>query len=85
MTAMAPQFAYILNRKLQPDSNVLRIHIQHVMKRKPRLERKPHLQDGTVTVDTNKYRLVGIAPSGRDKDLLSTSNATTITEECDCM
>jgi len=31
-TAMAPQFAYILNRKLQPDSNVLRIHIQHVMK-----------------------------------------------------
>jgi len=32
MTAMAPQFAYILNRKLQPDSNVLRINIQHVMK-----------------------------------------------------
>ena len=32
MTAMAPQFAYILNRKLQPDSNALRIHIQHVMK-----------------------------------------------------
>jgi len=32
MTAMAPQFAYILNRKLQPDNNVLRIHIQHVMK-----------------------------------------------------
>jgi len=34
MTAMAPQFAYtgILSRKLQPDSNVLRIRIQHVMK-----------------------------------------------------
>jgi len=30
MTAMAPQFAYIMNRK--PDSNVLRIHILHVMK-----------------------------------------------------
>jgi len=27
MTAMAPQFAYIMNRKLQPDSDVLRIHI----------------------------------------------------------
>jgi len=32
MTAMAPQFAYIMNRKLQPGSNVLRIHILHVMK-----------------------------------------------------
>jgi len=32
MTGMAPQWAYILNRKLQPDSNVLRIHIQHIMK-----------------------------------------------------
>jgi len=32
MTAMAPQFAYIMNRKLQLDSNVLRIHILHVMK-----------------------------------------------------
>jgi len=31
MTAMAPQYAY-MNRKLQPDSNVLRIHIQHIMK-----------------------------------------------------
>ena len=57
MTAMAPQFAYILNRKLQPDSNVLRIHI-------PTSERKPRLQDGTVTVDMDKYRLVEIPPSG---------------------
>ena len=67
MTAMAPQFAYILNRKLQPESNVLRIHnysIRH--ERKPRLERKSRLQDGTVTVDTDKYRLVGIPPSGRE-------------------
>jgi len=38
MTAMVPQFAYILNRKLQPDSNVLRIHIQHVMKGSHALE-----------------------------------------------
>ena len=64
MTAMASQFAYIyiLNRKLQPDSNVLRIRHE----RKPRLGRKPRLQDGTVTVDTDKYRLVGIPPSGRE-------------------
>ena len=48
------QWAYILKRKLQPDSNVLRIHTH---------ERKPRLQDGTVTVDTDKYRLVGIPPS----------------------
>jgi len=38
MTAMAPQFAYILNRKLHPDSNVLRIHIQHIMKGSHTLE-----------------------------------------------
>ena len=31
MTAMAPQFAYIMNRKLQPDSDVLSIHILYVM------------------------------------------------------
>ena len=30
-TAMAPQFQYVMNRKLQPDSDVLRIHILHVM------------------------------------------------------
>jgi len=61
------QWAYILNRKLQPDSNVLRIHIQHIMKGSHvRLERKPRLQDGTVMVDTDKYRLVGIPPSGRE-------------------
>ena len=34
--------------------------------RKPRLERKLHLQDGTVVVDTDKYRLVGIPPSGHE-------------------
>ena len=33
MTAMAPQFTYYnMNIKLQTDNNVLRIHIQHVMK-----------------------------------------------------
>jgi len=33
LTAMAPQFAYItLNRKLQPDSIILKMHIQHVIK-----------------------------------------------------
>jgi len=43
-----------MNRKLQPDSNVLgiRIHVRHVMKRMPRFH------DGTVTVDTDKNRLV---------------------------
>ena len=30
MTAMAPQFGFIMNRKLQPDSDVLRIHILYV-------------------------------------------------------
>jgi len=28
---MASQFAYIMNRKLQPDSDVLRIHILYIM------------------------------------------------------
>ena len=32
MTAMAPKFIYIMNRKLQPDSNGLRIHIPSVIK-----------------------------------------------------
>jgi len=59
MTALASQFAYILNRKLQPDRNVLRIHIQHVMKGR-------HASRMAVTVDTDKYRLVGIPPSGRE-------------------
>jgi len=31
MTAMAPQFAYVMKRK-HPDSNVLRIHIMNVIK-----------------------------------------------------
>ena len=56
MTAMAPQFAYIMNRKLMPDSNVLRIHNYY--------ERKSCLYDGTVTIHTDKYRLVGIPPDG---------------------
>jgi len=64
VTARVPQFAYILNRKLQPDSNVLQIHIQHVKKGSHTSKRRPRLQDGTVTVDTDKYRLVGIPPSG---------------------
>jgi len=63
MTAMTPQFAYILKRKLKPESNVT-YSTRH--ERKPRLGRKPRLQDGTVMVDTDKYRLVGIPPSGRE-------------------
>ena len=67
MTAMAPQFAYIMNRKLQPDSDVLRIHILYVMDTFSTChERKPRLHDGTVTEDTDKYRLVRIPPSGRE-------------------
>ena len=58
MLSMTPQFAYIMNKKLQPDSNVSRIHVLHVMKRKPRLH------DGTVTVDADKNRLVEVPPSG---------------------
>ena len=58
LTAMAPQFAYIMNRRLQPDRNVLRIHILQVMKM------KPCLHDGTVKVDTdNNSRLVEIPPN----------------------
>ena len=59
MTAMAPQFAYIQNRKLQPDRNALRVHIQHIMK-------GSHASRMAVMVDTDKYRLVGIPPSGRE-------------------
>ena len=67
MLAMAPQFAYILNRKLQPDSNVLRIHIQHVMKGSYASEGSHASRMAQlVTVDTDKYRLVGIPPSGRE-------------------
>jgi len=61
MTAMAPQIAYTMKRKLQPDSNALRIHFLHGMKR------KPHLHDGTVLVmvDTGNNNLFGrIASSG---------------------
>jgi len=65
VTAMSPQFAYILNRKLQPDSNFLRIHIQHVMKGS-HASKEACLQDGTATIDTDKYRLLGIPPSGRE-------------------
>ena len=32
MTAMAPRSALIINRKLQPDSKVVRIHVVHIMK-----------------------------------------------------
>jgi len=65
MTAMAPQFAYIMKRKLQPDSDVLRIHILYVMDTLSAChERKPCLHDGTVMEDTDKYRFVRILPSG---------------------
>ena len=67
MTAMAPQFAYIMNRKLQPDSDVLRIRILYVMDTFAIChERKPCLHNGTVTEDTDKYRLIRIPPSGRE-------------------
>ena len=46
MAAMAPQFAKIMNKKLQPDINVLRIHYHH--------EREPCLHNGTVMEDTDK-------------------------------
>jgi len=49
MTAMAPQFACILNRKLQPDSNVLRINIQHVMK-------ESHASEGSLASRTAQLR-----------------------------
>ena len=64
---------HIINGKLQPYSNVLRIHVQYIMKR------KPHLNDGTVTVDTSKNRLVEIPPSGCEPQMLdrvNTSNTT---------
>ena len=65
MTAMAPQFVYIMNRKPQPDSDVLRIHILYITDTFSTChERKPRLHDGTVTEDTEKYRLVRIPPSG---------------------
>ena len=67
MTAMAPQFAYIMNRKLQPDSDVLRIYILYVMDTfSTHHERKPRLHDGTVTEDTDKYRWVRIPLSSRE-------------------
>ena len=44
---------WVMNRKLQPDSNVDTHH-----------KRKPLLHNGTVTLDTDKYRLVGIPASG---------------------
>ena len=61
MTAMAPQFAYntITNRKLQPDSDVLRIHILHIMK-------GSHTSRMAQLQKTDKYRMVGIPPSGRE-------------------
>ena len=56
-----------MNRKLQPDSEVQRIHILYVVDTFSTChERKPRLHDGTVTVDTDKYRLVKILPSGRE-------------------
>ena len=67
MTAMAPQFPYIMNGKLQPDSDVLRIHILYAMDTFSIChEWKPRLHNGTVTEDTDKYRLVRIPPSGRE-------------------
>ena len=56
-----------MNRKLQPDSDVLRIHILYFMDTfSTHHERKPRLSDGTVTEDTDKYRSVRISPSGRE-------------------
>jgi len=67
MTAMAPQFAYNYHEQKTSDSDILRIHILYVMDTFSTChERKPRLHDGTVTEDTDKYRLVGIPPSGRE-------------------
>ena len=52
--------AYVMNRKLQLDNDVLRMHVLHIMKR------KPHLHDGTVMVDTDKIKLVEIPSSVRE-------------------
>ena len=70
MTAMAPQFAYIMNRKLQPDSDVLRILFYTIIMDTFSTchERKPRLHDGTVTEDTDKYRLVRIPPSASGRE-----------------
>ena len=66
MTAMAPQFTYIMKRKLQPDSDVLRIHILYVGLSTSCHKKKPRLHNGTVVEDTDKYRLVRIPPSGHE-------------------
>ena len=55
------------DRKLQPDSDVLRIHILYVMDTfSIHHEREPRLHDGRVTEDTDKYWLLRIPPSGRE-------------------
>ena len=61
MTAMAPQFAYIMNRKFQPDSDGT-----HSIRHGYIFYMKSRLHDGTVTEDADKYRLVRIPPSGRE-------------------
>jgi len=56
-----------MNRKLQPDNDVLRthIHILYVMDTFSTChERKLRLHDGTATEDTDKYRLLRIPPNG---------------------
>jgi len=64
---MASQFAYTMNRKLQLDSDVLRIHILYIMDTFSTChKRKPRLHDGTVMDNTYKYMLVRIPPSGRE-------------------
>ena len=77
----------IPNRKLQPDSNVLRIHIQPVMK-------GSHASEGSHASKMAQLRRYGQVQVSRNssqrswatrcriyKDSLSTSNATTITKE----
>ena len=59
----------IYHEQKTSDSDVLRIHILYVMDTFSTLachERKPRLHDGTVTEDTDKYRLVRSPPSGRE-------------------
>ena len=75
MTAMTPRFAYNYHEQ-KTSVYVLRIHVLHVMKK------KPHLHDGTVMVDTDKNRLVEIPPSSHELpdigiwDSVNTSNAS---------
>ena len=62
------------------DCNLSKIYIYHEQTYSTCHERRPCLHDGMVMVDTEKYRLVEIRCQ-IDKDSVSTSNATIISNE----